>query len=450
MSRFIYINKVEKLTMSSPISPRSSTPPPTLKVGDAIIANPNGFKVVGENKQNNYLGNIIGFSGWGLTDNISLGKVDAENIIHRNVNGKDEYFKVTTAYKPMETTKTPINDWLKLDRAEQERRSQAYKVTQLTPVTQQADGSFAKVTNQPSRVFVAREASWGIFGIGAKKAELIKDEDTLKYVLGEEATGKNARIKTETGAVLTQAVNTTQKMAKQLNQDRDAALTDLALFAVGGKVLNKLTGKAVPAIIAEAEAKAVTKVVVEETTKQVAKRGSKYFRRATKRFNKNTSKNLFQQTKEFFGNLFKGKPSTSTEPVVSGSMRQVKARKKTNIKAQPQPTTLPPVKAGSVRKVKISNKFNKNTGKNFIQKTQEFFGNLFKGKPSTSTEPVVSGSMRQVKARKKTNIKAQPQLTTLPPVKSGSARKVKTQQNPIQQFTSWVGQLNKPQKAPKP
>jgi hypothetical protein len=232
-------------------------------------------------------------------------------------------------------------------------------------------------------VFVAREASWGVFGIGAKKAELIKDEATLKYVLGEEAMGKNSRIKKETGAVVTQAVNTTQKMAKQLNQDRDAALTDLALFAVGGKVLNKLTGKlklsgkAVSTTIAKAEAKAVTKVVAEETTKQVVKRGSKYFRRATKRFNKKTSRNFFQQTQEFFGNLFKGKPSTSTEPVVSGSMKKVKARKKTNIKAQPQPTTLPPVK-------------------------------------------------------------------------SGSARKVKTQQNPIQQFTSWLGQLNKPQKAPKP
>ena len=369
--------------MPSPISRQPSTPPPpTLKVGDATISNEGGFRVVGENKQNNYVGNIVGFSGWGLTENTSLGRIDAENIIHRKVNGKDEYLKVTTSYKPIETTQTPINDWLKLDKAEQERRSLAYKVTQLTPVTKQVDGSFAKVTNQSSRVFVAREASWGVFGIGAKKAELIKDEATLKYVLGEEAMGKNTRIKTETGAVLTQAVNTTQKMAKQLNQDRDAALTDLALFAVGGKVLNKLTGKlklsgkAVSTTIAKAEAKAVTKVVAEETTKQVAKRGNKYFRRATKRFNKNTSKNLFQQTQEFFGNLLKGKPSTSTEPVASGSMRKVKARKKTNVKAQPQPTTLPPVK-------------------------------------------------------------------------SGSLRKVKAQQNPIQQFTNWVGQLNKPQKAPK-
>ena len=342
-----------------------------------------GFTVVGENKQNNYAANIIGFSGWGLTENTSLGRIDAENIIHRKVNGKDEYFKVTTAYKPMETSQTPINDWLKLDKAEQERRSLAYRVTQLTPVTKQVDGSFAKVSNQSSRIFVAQQATWGVFGLGAKKAKLVNDETTLKYVLGEETMNNHARVKKETGAVLTQAVNTTQKMAKQLNQDRDAALTELALFAVGGKVLNKLTGKlklsgkAVSTTVTKAETKAVTQVVAEETTKQVAKRSGNYFRRATKRFNKNTSKNFFQQTKEFFGNLFKGKPATSTEPVTSGSMRKVKARKKTNVKAQPQ-------------------------------------------------------------------------ATNSPPVKSGSLRKVKAQQDPIKQFTNWIGQLgNKPAKTPK-
>jgi len=219
--------------------------------------------------------------------------------------------------------------------------------------------------------------------LGAKKAKLVNDETTLKYVLGEETMNNHARVKKETGAVLTQAVNTTQKMAKQLNQDRDAALTELALFAVGGKVLNKLTGKlklsgkAVSTTVTKAETKAVTQVVAEETTKQVAKRSGNYFRRATKRFNKNTSKNFFQQTKEFFGNLFKGKPATSTEPVTSGSMRKVKARKKTNVKAQPQ-------------------------------------------------------------------------ATNSPPVKSGSLRKVKAQQDPIKQFTNWIGQLgNKPAKTPK-
>jgi hypothetical protein len=414
--------------MPSPISRQPSTPPPpTLKVGDATISNEGGFRVVGENKQNNYVGNIVGFSGWGLTENTSLGRIDAENIIHRKVNGKDEYLKVTTSYKPIETTQTPINDWLKLDKAEQERRSLAYKVTQLTPVTKQVDGSFAKVTNQSSRVFVAREASWGVFGIGAKKAELIKDEATLKYVLGEEAMGKNTRIKTETGAVLTQAVNTTQKMAKQLNQDRDAALTDLALFAVGGKVLNKLTGKlklsgkAVSTTIAKAEAKAVTKVVAEETTQQVAKRGSKYFRRATKRFNKNTSKNLFQQTQEFFGKLFKGK----------------------NIQETPiQKTNTPKYQRPTKRSRVVTNRVNQRTQKTFIQKTKEFFGNLLNKNTVQQAEAPKTNTPKYQRQTQKSRVVPKK-------VNQRTAKQIKAQQNPIQQFTNWVGQLNKPQKAPK-
>ena len=240
------------------------------------------------------MGNLVGFSGFGLTENTSLGKIDAENVIHRKVNGKDEYFKVTTSFKPMETTQTPINEWLKLDKADQERRSQSYKVTQLTPVTQQADGTFANEKNRSSRIFVAREASWGVFGLGTKKAEQIKDETTLKYVLGEETINHNTKIKQETGAVLTQAVNTTKEMAKQLNQDRDIALTQLALLAVGSKVKGrlKLGGKVPTTPLLQAEASTATKVVAEKTTTQVAKSASKHFRRATKRFDKRTSKNF--------------------------------------------------------------------------------------------------------------------------------------------------------------